>query len=135
MKRLRNLGLVVLLLTLATATKSFAQAEVNFEGTVTLSIHHPGPDDPWTTIESTGYKTTLTPSGNLVKTIYFTIPEGNYKIPEKGKSYIGVRLPFTYDENGDPETYLVDSNVMINKRGELKILLHDNGSGIETPNW
>jgi len=77
MKRLRNLGLLVLLLTLVAATKSFAQAEVIFDNTFTFDDQKGG---IFYSIES---KSVLTPEGNILKTAVFKLPEDHFLVPEK----------------------------------------------------
>lgn len=121
MKRLRNLGLLVLLLTLVAATKSFAQAEVIFDNTFTFDDQKGG---IFYSIES---KSVLTPEGNILKTAVFKLPEDHFLVPETGVKSIGVGLTVV-DIYGE-EHYLVNYNIKIHKDGTFKIILHLNKSG------
>lgn len=69
--------------------------------------------------------TTITPSGNIVKYVYFQLQDDH---PLMGQNFIfAARIKL---ENG---TYLVDERVKLNSDGRFKITVHLNGAGTNLP--
>ena len=102
-----------------------SQAEVIFDKVVTFKDKNGG------VFESIDSKTTLSPSGNIVKTATFKLPQGHSLVPEKGVNYIGARIKET-NILGQLVT-MSDLMVAINKNGMFKITLHSNGAGTIFP--
>lgn len=126
MKKLHLLFLFLFVYTLCTTQNAYAQAEVSFDNIIYFT------DADGNVFESVNSKTTLTPSGSIVKKATFQLPEDHDLVPPKGKNYIAIRIK-TVDIFGE-EHYLYDWNVSIGKSGEFKVVLHLNGSGAHTPN-
>ena len=98
-----------------------AQAEIIFDNVVTFDDRNGG------IFESIDSKTTLSPSGNITKTVTFQLPQDNYLVPEKGVNYISGRIKQT-NINGEL-VVMYDIWVEIPKSGKFKLVLHSNGSG------
>lgn len=102
-----------------------SQAEVIFDNVITFK------DANGDIFESINSKTTLSASGNIVKTATFQLPKGHYLIPEKGVKYIGARVKET---NIFGELVVMyDYRVAIDKNGKFKITVHSNGAGTIFP--
>ena len=76
-------------------------------------------------------KTTLSPSGNIVKTAVFQLPQGHSLIPENGKNFIAAKI-ISADIFGNEEM-MFDINIGVDKTGKFKITYHSNGAGTITP--
>ena len=98
-----------------------SQAEVIFDKVIIFK------DGEGSIFPSISSKTTLSPSGNIVKTANFQLPKKHYIVPEKGKYYFIVKITET-DIMGN-QIKMYDCNVSIDKSGEFKIIYHSNGAG------
>ena len=120
MKRLKFLAFLGLFFLLITPDV-FAQAEVSFAGTIQFK------DGDGGVFNSEESKTTITPSGNVVKTAHFQLPDGHFLIPKKGTNYLPVGLNYI-DEYGEKHV-LANYNIKVGKNGKFKVVLHLNGAG------
>lgn len=110
------------------ANQSFAQAEVTRDDKVYsfkyLEDVKKGKDILWVT-QSHGTKTTISSSGNILKTIYFQLEDDH---PLMGmKLIIGIRLML------DDGTIASDEKVEIKKNGSFSVVFHSNGAGSALP--
>lgn len=128
MKKLHVLSLLLFVFALCTVHSTYGQAEVVFDKSVYFKDFATGES-----YESIDSKTTLTPSGNIVKKASFQLPGDHRLVPDKGKKYITVVMK-TVDINGI-EKILADLDVAIGKSGKFQVVLHLNGSGEITPNY
>ncbi|MEN8117673.1 MAG: hypothetical protein ABFS16_11880 [Bacteroidota bacterium] len=126
MKKLQLFTIVALVCILVPTQSIFAQAEIEFNNTITFL------DGKGGKFKSISSKTTTTPSGNIVKTATFQLPEGHHLIPEKGKEYIPVGITIT--DGYGVKYLLINRNIKVGKSGEFKVVLHLNGAGSEFPN-
>lgn len=81
--------------------------------------------------ESIDSKTVTSPSGNVLKTITFKLPEGHFLVPQKGKEYVPVGI-VSKDETGKVHAF-INYNVKVGKSGEFKVVLHQNSAGYIYP--
>ncbi len=93
------------------------------------------------TFYSTRSKTIELPSGFILKTASFQLPEDNYLVPDKGTHLIGMRFILSYltDEYGNPllddedkpipDEFITDEKVDINHKGKFNVTMHLNGAG------
>jgi hypothetical protein len=125
MKKIRLVFLLVLVSSVFHPFHAKAQAEVIFDSDI---IFKDGHGEVFHSISS---KTTLAPSGNIVKTADFKLPEDHDLVPEKGKSYIATWIKAT-DYLGN-EVVMIDYNVTIDKSGYFTIKYHSNCAGTIFP--
>ena len=125
MKKIKFVFLLVFVSTLFLSFTANAQAEVIFDSDI---IFKDGQGEVFYSISS---KTTLTPSGNIVKTADFKLPEDHYLVPDKGKNYIATWIKAT-DYLGN-EVVMIDYNVTIDKSGYFTIKYHSNSAGTTFP--
>lgn len=69
--------------------------------------------------------TTISPSGNLVKMLYFQLQD-NHPLMGTNKIF-GIRVKL------DDGTYLVDERVELKRDGRIKVTVHLNGAGTRLP--
>lgn len=69
--------------------------------------------------------TTFSPSGNIVKTLYFQLQD-DHPLMGTNKIY-GIRIKL------DDETYIVDERVELKSDGRMKVTAHLNGAGTRLP--
>lgn len=125
---MKKVKLIFLLVFVCSTFYSFqvnAQAEVVFGKEV---VFYDKQKEPHVSISS---KTTLTPSGNIVKTAYFQLPEGHILIPKSGKNFVAAKITSEDIEGNEVDMY--DINIGIDKRGKFKITYHSNGAGTIFP--
>lgn len=122
MKRLRTISLILFVIALTNSQNLFAQAEVIFDQTFVLLIPHPTPTSERVAVPSESARTVISASGNIVKVAKFTLPEGNFLIPDKGVRAISVSIK-KYDDEGNLIGILRDPDVKIRKSGDLKVVL------------
>lgn len=121
MKKIKFLLFVVFIAGMFGSFEAMSQAEVVFGNTVTFKD---GYDRVYECIDS---KTTLSPSGNIVKTATFELPENHYLIAEKWTTYIMGRIKET-NVFGE-EVYMYDLKIAIHRNGRFKVVYHLNQSG------
>lgn len=121
MRNLRAILVIGLLCFLLPVKNTSAQAEVVFGNTITF---YDEDRNPFPSIES---KSIITPTGNILKTAVFQLPEGHNLIPEKGKNYIPAGLSVI--DNNEEKQLLINYNVKVGKDGKFTIVLHLNSSG------
>ena len=82
-------------------------------------------------------KSITLPSGFLLKTATFQLPQDNNLVPDKGTKVIGMRfvLEYTDDENDKmiPIKFITDEKVDINHKGKFNVVMHLNGAGSSLP--
>ncbi len=127
MKSLKFIFSAVFILTVFYSNSASAQAVIVRDNVLTFTCPHPAGDSRSTEFESITSKSIITPSGNVVKTAVFQLPEGNFLIPAKGeKSIIATRL----EVDG---IVLRDARVEVKSSGRFKVTFHLNGSGTSSP--
>lgn len=127
MKSLKIIFSAIFILTVFYSNNASAQAVIVRDNVLTFRFPHPDRTSELITIESVSSKSTTTPSGNVVKTAIFQLPEGNFLIPAKGeKSIIATKLKVD-------GVVLRDARVEVKKTGTFKVILHLNGSGTSSP--
>lgn len=127
MKALKFIFIAIFVLSTSVAKEATAQAIVVHDAELTFNVPHPNRDDAKIELISLSSKTTITPSGNIVKTATFQLPDDNFLIPEKGTKTIIVGK-LTVDG-----VQLRDERVEIKKSGKFKVTFHMNGAGTASP--
>lgn len=127
MKSLKLVFFAVFVLTVFAVNDAAAQAIVIHDSELTFYVPHPNRGDATMDLKSISSKTTITPSGNIMKTATFQLPDDNFLIPEKGTKTIIVGK-LTVDG-----VLLRDERVDVKKSGKFSITLHSNGSGTSSP--
>lgn len=125
---MKNLKLFIFSIFACTLFLSFdanAQAEVIFNSDIVFKDGQGGE------FHSISSKTTLSPSGNIVKTAYFELPEGHILIPKSGKKFVAAKITGKDIDGNEVDMY--DINIGIDKRGKFKITYHSNGAGTIFP--
>jgi hypothetical protein len=125
MKKIKFAFLLFFSCSIILSLETFAQAEVVFGNEVAFYDYD---KEPHISISS---KTTLTPSGNIVKTADFQLPEGHELIPEKGKNFVAAKIT-SVDIEGNV-VVMYDVNIGIDKTGKFSITYHSNGAGTISP--
>mgnify|MGYP000415733920 CR=1 FL=1 len=125
MKKFKLIFLLIFVSSLFLTVKTYAQAEIVIGKEV---VFYDKDKNPHSSISS---KTTLTPSGNIVKTAYFQLPDKHDLIPEKGKTFVAAKIT-SADIDGN-EVTMYDINIGIDKTGKFKITYHSNGAGTVFP--
>lgn len=102
-------------------------------------------DRDGTTFYSTRSRTVKLPSGFILKTASFQLPEDHPIVPEKGTKIIAMRFVLSYltDESGEPILddegnkipleFITDEKVDINHKGKFNVSMHLNGAGHSLP--
>ena len=128
MKNLRAILIIGLLCFLLPVKNSFAQAEVVKNGDSYTFVFNEdvkkGKDIRW---ETTNYasKSTISSSGNIVKTLYFQLQDDH---PLMGQTFVfGARIKV------DDDVYLIDEMVDLKKDGSFQVNIHLNGAGTRLP--
>lgn len=90
-------------------------------------------------------KTVTLPSGFILKTASFQLPEDHPLVPKKSTRIIGIRFILSYemDENNEPlldedgnmipKEFITDEKADINHKGKFNVTLHLNGAGNYLP--
>lgn len=121
MKKINFLFFVLFIIGIFGSFNAMSQAEVVFGNTVVFKDKKGG------VFECISSKTTMTPSGNIVKTATFQLPENHYLVPEKWTTYIAGIIKET-NVFGE-EVVMIDFNVAIHRNGKFKVEYHSNGAG------
>jgi len=138
MKKIKFLGLLVLLLMILPAQKSSAQAETaRFESSFVITDTSSGIAYTF----SAPSTQVTTPMGNILKTFKIKIPK-DHPLMENFGPYPNRYFAFVYmlEDNGeegyhvgDGDIVLIDGIAKLNKSGNLSIDFHGNGAGNYLP--
>jgi hypothetical protein len=125
MKYFKLIFITILLGLCSLSFEAIAQAEIIIGNEV---VFYDQDKVPHSSVSS---KTTLNPSGNIVKTANFQLPKGHVLIPAKGKNFVAAKIT-SVDIDGN-EVTMYDINIGIDKTGKFKITYHSNGAGSVFP--
>lgn len=125
MSKIRTIYLLLFVVGILSSYQAKSQAEVVVDKDVIFYDGEGG------VFYSESSKTTFTPSGNILKTASFQLPEDHFLVPGKGKYYIITRIK-EIDLLGNQVT-MYDVNVAIDKSGKFTINYHSNSAGTIFP--
>lgn len=133
---MKKLSISVLFLVLTSLFISFSancQSYHSGSDNVTLELKKPGTGEVVHTLTMGVEKLLITPSGNFLRTVSFTIdadhPIMNFSGPRK---ILEVTMRYDIDGDGTAEI-ITDTMAVLTRSGNLKFVFHSNGAGTSLP--
>ena len=135
MKKIKFLGLLVLLLVILPAPKSFAQAKVitnyDVEVKVVSKDSLGNVIKEYLNVNDAIEKLVFSSNGNFLRTVSIKVDKSHpflkYSMPF---AIVGISLAADLDDNGTKETLLEDKRAVITNGGVIKLVYHINNGHI-----
>lgn len=130
----QTLALVIIsLLLLAAPFGARSQADRSTDGNYTLVLVSPTTKETLYSFTSGVEKIVITPSGNFLRTLTFSIEPDNPIMAFSTPVRI-IEVKMFYDVDGDGiEEVIVDTMAVLTRSGNLKLVFHSNGAGNSLP--
>jgi hypothetical protein len=133
MKKLLLAYSIVIILALASVTQGYSQAHLSTYDDVTIELINPSTKEVVHTLYSGVEKLLITPTGNFLRTVSFTIDPENSIMNFSGPIRI-LEVNMYYDFDGDGvDEVITDTMAVLTRSGNLKFVFLLNGAGNRLP--